>query len=186
MKRMALSPSLSSKSSPSTPCSSSASLTSPASARLSSTSRIDPSLSVGAISSRLSAVERKVKRRAPSGVGFHPDAPASPLDNSLADSEPHSGSGVFGSAVKTFEYSKDLLLKLRFDPDPVVLNGKQPIAALAASCNMDAWRIRSAIMDGVADQILKDLFQLKLEHAHARKIGARDRGAAFGDGNLQI
>src|SRR5271166_4675118 len=150
MKRMARSPSEITSSSPSTPCSSSASRTSPTSAGLSSISRIEPSRIAGFASPGFSAGDRKVKCRAPSGLGLDPDSAAGALDNSLAYRETHPGSGVFGGAVKTLKNSKDLLLELRLDPDPVIPHGKQPMVALRFSGDVNPRRIVAAIADGVS------------------------------------
>src|SRR5436305_11478862 len=129
--------------------------------------------------------ERKVKRRTSSGFGFDPDSTTGAFDDALADRKTHASSGVFGTAVQTFKDSKDLLLKLWIDTDPVVLYGKQPFAVLRNGCDFNARREIAAVADCIRQQVLKHLFQLKAMKSQAGKSGTRDGCTAFRDGRFE-
>jgi hypothetical protein len=98
------------------------------------------------------------------------DPSSCPLANTLADRKAHAGSGILRVGVETFEYAKDLPVEPRLDADPVILHGEQPALILKSGGNLYPWRrTASSVANRVPDQILKQLFQLKLAHTDTRE-----------------
>ena len=70
---------------------------------------------------------RKRKRATNFWLGFDGDL-ASPLfDDTLTNGQSNSGARVFRPIVQSFEDPEDTFVKLRFDANPVVLNGKDEL-----------------------------------------------------------
>lgn len=88
--------------------------------------------------------------------------------------------------MQPLEYSKDSLLILRRDSDPVVPDGKDPAVVLPLRRHFYAWRSGASILDRVSDEILKKLLQV---NAVYRKRGHRpgnNLSLAFHDGGFQV
>ena len=81
--------------------------------------------------------------------------------------------------MKTLEDFKDLLLVLRIYANAVIPNGKKPILASRLCREMNLQRLAASVAYRITDQILKDLLQLKIVKADARKGGAGNTGSAF-------
>ena len=62
--------------------------------------------------------------------------------------------------MQALEQPEDLFLKLRLHPDPVVGHRKNVPAVLLRGIDMYAGRLRPAILDGIAQQVLKDLCEM--------------------------
>ena len=88
--------------------------------------------------------------------------------------------------MKAFEYSKDVLLVLWVDPDPVILNRKAPRRALIVGLDVDARWIFVAILEGIADQILEYLLQMSRSHEHFRQRACGHDRIAFANRLRQI
>src|ERR1700722_18154987 len=185
MNSIAFSPSAITINSPSKPCSSRARRTKPASAGLSSARKTTTGGWLGAVSPSFAARDCKEKRRTPAELGFHPYAPSGAFDNSMANGEAHAGAGIVGGTVEALEEFKNLLLVLGVYADAVVPDGKQPFLVPLLRRHMNPGRLAASVADRVADQVLKNLFQLKLVHAHAGKSGARNGGVVVFDERLK-
>src|SRR5579862_2665882 len=101
--------------------------------------------------------------------GVDPDSSAIAFNHALANCESNAGPAVFLVAMKPFEYTKDILLVLRIDPDAVILNREAPRRALIKSMNVNPRRFFGPVLEGVPDQILKHLLQMSLAHVYLRK-----------------
>jgi hypothetical protein len=83
--------------------------------------------------------------------------------------------------VKTLENSKDFLPVLAIDANTIVLNGKQPLPAPCLGGDMNLRRLAAAVTDGVTDEVLEHLLQLKIAQVNARQRGPRNGCAALID-----
>ncbi len=89
--------------------------------------------------------------------------------------------------METLKHDEDLLEMLRVDSNAVVSNGKDPFAVLISlGRDVDARRFGAAIFDGVFDQILEQLDQLRTIGSHGGQRIVRDRRVAVLDCALQI
>jgi hypothetical protein len=57
------------------------------------------------------------------------------FDDSLANGQPNTGSGMFGGRVEALEQPEDLLLVFRFDADSVVPYRNDPMIFLPSGCS---------------------------------------------------
>src|SRR5262249_5648986 len=98
---------------------------------LSSTSRMSIALGLmsGIMVCSLCRDGEKEGRALP-GLRLDPDPSAVALHDPLADGQADSGSRIVGPAVEALKDQEDAASVLRLDPDTVVANGKQPLAAL--------------------------------------------------------
>ena len=90
---------------------------------------------------------------------FDPNSPIQTLDKSFANGQTDARALVLGLVMRSLEYAKDLITKPWFNTDPVVPDRKRPsiVGGFARHVNFgDA----VAVLDRVADQILKELREL--------------------------
>src|SRR5580700_6136213 len=92
---------------------------------------------------------------------LHPDAAAVSLYNAFADCQTHPGSRS-RIAMQALEHSEDILFVFRRNSDPIVAHADHPLRTILLGANPDYWRIRALVLDGVADQVLKQLDHLHL------------------------
>ena len=82
---------------------------------------------------------------------------------------------------------KYLVEILPFDPDPVVLNAEGPILSLLFGTNLYLRRnAASSELDGVSDEILEQLKQLRFISPQNGKVFFGDRGPAVPDGGGKV
>jgi hypothetical protein len=82
--------------------------------------------------------------------------------------------------MQTFEKAKDSLLILRIDADAVIADSKNPVSTPALGRDMHFWRpVRAAVLDRVADQVLKQLLQMRGVHRKRRQRIRNDPRAGF-------
>ena len=74
------------------------------------------------------------------GFGFDPDPSAIAFNHALTDCQTDAGTAVLLGVVQPLEYSKDFLLILRIDPDPIVLHRKAPELPAPLRRDMNSWR----------------------------------------------
>jgi len=120
------------------------------------------------------------------GLRFHPDAAAVPLHDLFAKSQADARAGVLFPIVQALEDDEDALAKLRVDADAVVAHGEGPVRA--GRLRPDLYqRLGGAVkLDGIANQVLKQLHQLHFIAQHGRQRAAGHHGPAFLNGLAQI
>jgi len=64
--------------------------------------------------------------------------------------------------MQTFEEAEDLFRELRLNSDPVIRHGENAPAISFVGRNMDTRNLPTAILNRVADQVLKNLRQTAL------------------------
>jgi hypothetical protein len=106
------------------------------------------------------------------------------LHNLLADRQTNPGTSILLPAVKPLKDDENPLGILRGDANPIVADGKNPPVAVSAGRDMDAGRLGSAELDGVSDQVLKQLDQLEVICHQCGKGIMSDEGPVFLDGYL--
>src|ERR1043166_1976404 len=142
---------------------------------------------VACVSTRLlviSKAEPERRARARPG-GFHPDAPVMLLDNLLADCQSNTRAWVL-AAVKAVENAKNLIVVFGRNADTVILHRDDPLSVLLLRADFDVWRVTGAVLDCVADQILKHLNQLHLVPVDRRKPANMNDRCAIQDRRLQV
>src|SRR4030095_1203504 len=70
--------------------------------------------------------------RTPADLRLHPDPPAMPLDDLLADRQTDAGSWVRTAVVQALEDDEDPLKILRLDADAVVAHAEDPVPIAGA------------------------------------------------------
>src|SRR5258706_424121 len=68
----------------------------------------------------------KGKGRPAARLGFDPDAPAMPLDDSFANGQPDARARILPAAVQTLEDDEYALEVMSFDADALVPHGEAP------------------------------------------------------------
>ena len=115
------------------------------------------------------------------GRRFHPDLASTSFHDLLADGESHPGPGVFRRCrMEAFKHTKYLSMEFRRDADTVIADDEMPVVLVAGNCDMDFGRfVVAAVFDGIADQILKQLFDVYFLHEQYRENIMSDRGVTF-------
>ena len=81
-----------------------------------------------------------------------------PLDDLLADCESDAGAGKFLAFMQPLEHDKNSVEVLRIDSQAVIAHRESPFApAIFGGGNVNARHAGVLILDGIADQILKQL-----------------------------
>src|SRR5208283_1042016 len=111
----------------------------------------------------------KEKSRALARLRFDPNAPAVAFDDLFADGQPNAGAGILLAGVQALENLENPLGILRLDADAVVAHGKEPAAGLLLDTDVDFRRALAAELESVADQVLKQLHDLRGVHRQARQ-----------------
>ena len=117
--------------------------------------------------------------------GLHPDMTAVPLDDLLAHGEPDSRAVILFPSVEALKNNEDALVKLGVDTDPIVAHRERPPRVFAQGTDVNTRRFGTAKLDGIGNQILKDLQQLRsISQHHWQSIILRERSARLLDGQL--
>src|SRR6476660_2869538 len=136
----------------------------PASAGLSSTSRMSGkgfmAVTKGSIGS--DSRQREPKNRSPFTSGFDPDSASVLLHDLFADRQAQPVTGVLVARMQPLKNDKDLFAVFRRDAYPIVFNGNLPSIFLKLCGYVDRRGCPLAELDGVADQVLKKLYQMNL------------------------
>ena len=93
------------------------------------------------------------------GCDSHPNPSTVAIDDPLADGQPDARARILLAAVQALKDQEDAILVLCVDADAVVADGKVPQVAFTLGVDVDFWRRRAAKLQGVADQVLKNLGQ---------------------------
>src|SRR5579885_1105752 len=129
--------------------------------------------------------KREVEGGAPVLFGLDPNPAAVPLNDPLADGQTDAGSRNV-PPVQALEYAKDLLVKLRFDANPVVANRQAPRAVHNGGRDVHARRLLASIFEGVSDQVLKSLDEVRLVPFYGRQRIAGDARVGFFDSRAAV
>ena len=84
------------------------------------------------------------------------------------------------AGMQTLKKPKDFLLVLGVDADAVVADSENPVSVLALGRDMhDGRPVRAAVFDGVADEVLEQLLQMRAVHPKRRQRIRGDPRAGF-------
>src|SRR5208337_568537 len=118
---------------------------------------------------------------------LHPHAATMALHNLFADRQANARAGIFLTAMQALKNNENPVKILRSDADAVIAYAELPSTVLPSSGNVNAWRfLRPPELDGIAEQILEKLRQLRLVGEKCRERIVRDLGPALGCGSLEI
>ena len=109
-----------------------------------------------------------------------------PVDDSLADGEADARAGNVGVPVKPLEHPKYPFGIPLIESDSVVPDRECPLVALAPGAQLDARARFRPEFQGVADDVLEELPQLRGVSHDPREIGVDDLGLAFADRHFEI
>src|SRR4051812_46451480 len=96
----------------------------------------------------------KKERGSFAGFRFYPDPAAITFGDSLADRQPYSGSRIFFLRVEAFENAENQIFILRRDSDSVIRDTEFAKSIFAIRRYMHPQRLRAAILDCIAKQVL--------------------------------
>src|SRR5579884_2418373 len=116
------------------------------------------------------------ERRAFAGFRFDPNPPAMALYDPLHQRQANAGAGIL-AAVEALEYSEYLLVIAGVDPHAVILERKLPVVFVLLRRDVDSRRHLAAVLDRIADQVLKHLTQLHEIGCHRGQRIVRNFGA---------
>src|SRR5207247_4012371 len=93
------------------------------------------------------------KRGAVSGLRFDPDSPAVAFPAPLAQGQADASPRVLGRDVQPLKNDEDAIEIFWLDADAVVCHRKNPFAVALACVDMNARRLGTVKLDGVANQV---------------------------------
>jgi len=109
--------------------------------------------------------------------------PSSPLNDLLTQGQADSGS-LDTLSVKPFEYAEYLSQVLRLYSNSIVMYSEKPVSThspLDADSNV-GWHPGARILDGVGDEILKQLSKMNFRHRNSKQISRDYLGPALFNG----
>ncbi len=120
------------------------------------------------------------------GLRLDPDAPAVPFHDAFADGQPDTRAGIILALVQTLEDDEDALEILRVDTNTVIADREDPVGCLFFDTYMNFRFLLAMKLDGIADQVLEERFQLRIipHHHWQRVIG--QFGLALYERDLQV
>src|SRR5579863_3386009 len=130
--------------------------------------------------------ESEMERAAVTWLRFKPDTTTMVLDDLLADRQADTAAGIFRPGVQAFENSEDNFGVFGSDADSVVGDQEHPLPVLFFPGDANHRRGCAAKFDGVGDQVLQDLHQLRFVRGDYGELGANHLRAALGDRSLKI
>src|SRR5688572_7689936 len=117
----------------------------------------------------------EVELRTNTGLRFSPDTAAAAFDNLLTNRQPYARTAIF-AAMKAVERLENSIAVTHIESRTVVAHAKLPAGFLAFRAHPDLRRPRSPILQGVPDQVLHYLEQLRLiesDHGQIRNDDSR-------------
>jgi hypothetical protein len=102
-------------------------------------------------------LQQETESRPGARFRFNPDTATVPLDDLFADGEANPGPGILRTVMQTLKYNENPFDMLRFNADTIVRYSKQPISFLSFDADVDFNRLFAAKLNGVANEILKQL-----------------------------
>src|SRR5271165_2375706 len=130
--------------------------------------------------------KREPEGRPATGLGFDPDPASAFFDNLFADGQPDSAAGIFRMRMQAPENNEHVLLILGCDANAVVLHREDPFLSYLFRADSNRGRFGTAKLDGVADEVLKYLHQLRTNGHYRRKLNVLDDRATFLNCHFQI
>src|SRR5688572_20105001 len=113
--------------------------------------------------------QRKAKSRADSGLGRYPDAPSVTFDDPFTDGQADPGSWVLLPGLDPLENDENALKVIGGNTDPIILHRYNPLMWFFLHPHPDQGLGPSAAkLDGVGDQVLKNLGELRTVSHHGR------------------
>src|SRR5688500_6494066 len=106
--------------------------------------------------------------------------------DAFAYSEADSASRIALVWVKTLKEFKDLLLVFRRYTNAVIFYRKYGFGTGPPAIDYNLRRGAAAVLHGIAQKILKDLFQVHLVHVHRKEIPRGDGSPALVGSHLQV
>ena len=120
-------------------------------------------------------------------MGFDRNAAAVPLDDLLADSQSDAGARKLFPFVQPLKHAENSLKILRVNSQAVILHRECPLlSAILGGRDVYLGHSRALILDGVADEVLKQLNQLSLVRHDGRQGIMRHQRTAVLNGATQI
>src|SRR5579862_3374262 len=116
---------------------------------------------------------------------FDPDASPIAVDNALADRQTNASSGNVLS-VQPLEDAENLLVIFRVDTEAVVRHRKAPEAVSPFRRYMNPRRASAAILERVADEVLKELDEMGLITGYRGQAIAGDDRLVFLDPDFAV
>jgi len=108
------------------------------------------------------------------------------LDNLLAKRQPKPRSRIFRATMQSLQELKDMLGMCRVKPNAIVTHRKDPLSLLTGGRHVHLWRLCAAEFDGVLNQVLHQLHELRrICHDHWQRIVGH-HGTALSNRPLQI
>src|SRR5689334_11818008 len=104
------------------------------------------------------------------------------FDDLLADGQPDTRPRILLPAMQTLEYDKDTFDILLFNPNAIVFYAKDPPPVPQDGADMNPRLPPASELDGVADQVLEQLHQLRGIRLDGRQRIVGDLRAALADG----
>src|SRR5208282_1091751 len=126
------------------------------------------------------------KCRAQVGFGLDPDGAAVPFGDSFADRQTDAGAGIMAAGMQALEDLENAVEILGVYADAIVANVNDPAFRLLARADVDFRRAFAAEFKGVADEVLKDLDELRAVNLQAGQGIAGDLGGGGFDSGLKI
>src|ERR1035438_7437864 len=128
----------------------------------------------------------EVKCRSLAGLGLHPDSPSMAFHDILSNRQTDAVARVLRARVQTTKDRKDIFSIFRSDPDAVIADGKTPRARYLFRRHMHARRLRAVKLEGISDQVSKELPDLRLVGEHHREWIMGHPGAGLLNGGSQV
>src|SRR5216684_3443540 len=119
------------------------------------------------------------------GLRLHPDPAAIAFNDLFADGQANAVSRVFRAGVQALEDNEDVFRELWRNSNSVIAHGELPSLSGSFSLHGNHWRLLPAELDGIPDQILEDLRQLRAVGPHHGKRIMGDHSATLLDGGRQ-
>jgi len=109
-----------------------------------------------------------------------------PLRNFLADGESHACPWILATAVQPLKDDEDAFRVRGINADTIVPNGEEPFACTWFSRDMNAGRLIASELNRVADEVLKQLTELRLIAHHRGQMIVAYYGSTLTHCHLEI
>src|SRR6266567_4707243 len=96
------------------------------------------------------------------------------FDNPFANRQSHTGAMILATPIQTFKRLEDPVRFSHLESDAVVFDRTHPLVRLKLRGYVDARRLGASIPEGIVDQVLEQLFDLKVSRRDGWKPVGRD------------
>src|SRR5271170_218256 len=119
-------------------------------------------------------------------MGFNPDAAPVQFNDTLAGGKADSRAADFRT-MESLKRDENLVVMFRIDAYTVILNGENPLVALALRRHMNVWpNVSFAVLDRVTDKVLEEPAHMSMVRHNVWKLRVSHGGVRFADDDLQI